>query len=415
MKAIRLKNALKGVLMLVVLLGGGGALEGRAQSAFVFTHANVIDGVTEQVLEDATVVVRDGRIESIETEATTLPEDATVIDLEGRYLLPGYIDAHAHIASLAAAKRALASGVTTARSASTSAYQDIALRELLRQGVLLGPEILAAGTFVTPDLGERILADPRLARLHGGVITEEELRYLVRINLDRGVDVIKARATERAGLPDTDPRKQVYTEEQLRIIVDEAAKGGVPVMVHAHGDEGARAAVRAGVRSIEHGTYLTDETLRLMKEKGTFLVPTYTIVLDLIESGGDYDTPVLRIRGQHMHSRLADAVRKAHALGIPVAASTDSGYGPESLARVGAEMTHFVELGMTPFEALQTATTVAADLLRVADRTGRLQAGYEADLVVVNDNPLEDIRAVQDVVLVMSNGRMSINRLPFGK
>ncbi len=401
--------------MLLVLLGGIDPLEGRAQSVFVFIHANVIDGVTEHVLEDAIVIVRDGRIESIQTEATTLPEDAEVIDLEGRYLLPGYIDAHAHVASLAAAERALDSGVTTIRSANTSAYQDVALREMVREGVLIGPEILAAGVFVTPDLGERVLADPRLARLHGGVNTEEELRYLVQINLDRGADVIKTRATERAGLPDTDPRKQVYTEAQLRIIVDEAAKGGAPVLVHAHGDEGARAAVRAGVRSIEHGTYLTDETLRLMKERGTFLVPTYTIVIDLMEPGGEYDSPVLRIRGRHMEPNLAEAVRKAHALGIPIATSTDSGYGPQSLARIGAEMTHFVELGMTPFEALQSATTVAAELLNMADRTGRIEAGYEADLVVVNDNPLEDIRVVQDVVLVMSNGRMGINRLPFGK
>ena len=413
--AIQPITSFKSVLVLVVLLGGFSVLEGRAQGVFAFTHANVIDGVTEQVVEDATVLVRDGRIESIETGATTVPEDAEVVDLEGRYLLPGYIDAHAHIASIAAAKRALASGVTTARSANTSAYQDVGLREMVREGALTGPEILAAGAFVTPNLGERILADPRLVRLHGGVNTEEELRHLVRINLDRGVDVIKTRATERAGLPDTDPRKQVYTEAQLRIIVDEAAKGGVPVLVHAHGDEGARDAVRAGVHSIEHGTYLSDETLRLMKERGTFLVPTYTIVIDLIEPGGEYDNPVLRIRGQHMEPNLAAAVRKAHALGVPIATSTDSGYGSQSLARIGTEMTHFVDLGMTPFEALQSATTIAADLLQVSDRTGRIEAGYEADLVVVNDNPLEDIRVVQDVVLVMSNGQMGVNRLPFGK
>jgi len=251
--------------------------------------------------------------------------------------------------------------------------------------------------------------------LYEGVTSEAALRHLVRINLDRGVDVIKSRATERAGLPDTDPRKQVYTEEQLYIIVEEAAKDGVSVMVHAHGDEGARAAVRAGVRSIEHGTYLSDETLALMKAEGTYLVPTYTIVLDLIEPGGEYDNATLRIRGQHMQPNLAEAVRKAHALGVPIAASTDSGYGSESLARVGTEMTHFVDLGMTPFEALQTATTVAADLLEVADRTGRIAPGYEADLVVVNDNPLRDIRVVQDVLLVMSNGRIGMNRLPFGK
>ena len=404
-----------GVYLLIIALCSLGVLDGLAQGTFVLTNANVIDGVTERVVEGATVIVREGRIESIEAGAAMVPGGAEVIDIEGRYLLPGYIDAHMHIAGIEAAERALASGVTTARSASTGAYQDVALRELVREGGLAGPEILAAGTFVTPNLGNRMLADARLVTLHEGVTSEEALRHLVRINLDRGADVIKSRATERAGLPNTDPRKQVYTEEQLRIIVDEAAKGGAPVMVHAHGDEGARAAVRAGVRSIEHGTYLSDETLALMKAQGTFLVPTYTIVLDLIEPGGEYDNPTLRIRGQHMQPNLAEAVRKAHAMGIPIAASTDSGYGPESLARVGTEMTHFASLGMTPFEAIQAATTVAADLLGVADRTGRIAPGYEADLVVVNDNPLRDIRVVQDVVLVMSNGRIGMNRLPFGK
>ena len=404
-----------GVLMLIIAFCCPGVLDGFAQGAVVFTNANVIDGVTERVVEGATVIVREGRIESVETGVAAMPEGAEVIDIEGRYLLPGYIDAHMHIAGIEAAERALASGVTTARSASTGAYQDVALRELVRDGGLAGPEILAAGTFVTPDLGNRMLADARLVTLHEGVTSEEALRHLVRVNLDRGADVIKSRATERAGLPNTDPRKQVYTEEQLRIIVDEAAKGGAPVMVHAHGDEGARAAVRAGVRSIEHGTYLSDETLALMKAQGTFLVPTYTIVIDLIEPGGEYDNPTLRIRGQHMQPNLAASVRKAHALGIPIATSTDSGYGPESLARVGTEMMHFADLGMTPFEAIQAATTVAADLLGVADRTGRIAPGYEADLVVVNDNPLRDIRVVQDVVLVMSNGRIGMNRLPFGK
>ena len=399
------------ILLLCCVLGR----DSRAQDVVALTHANIIDGMTERVVEDATLIVRDGKIERMEGGTVTLPEGATVIDLEGRYVLPGYIDAHMHIASIDAAQRALHSGVTTARSANTAAYQDVALREMVREGALVGPEIQAAGTFVTPTLGNRILADPRLAVLHEGVHSEEALRHLVRVNLDRGVDVIKTRATERAGLPDTDPRKQVYTEDQLRIIVDEATRGGAPVLVHAHGDEGARAAVRAGVRSIEHGTYLTDETLALMKAQGTFLVPTYTVVIDLMEPGGEYDNPVLRIRGQHMEPNLARAIRNAHALGIPIATSTDSGYGPESLARVGTEMTHFATLGMTPFEAIQSATTVAADLLGIADRTGRIAVGYEADLVVVNDNPLQDIRVVQDVVLVMSNGQIGMNRLPFGK
>ncbi|MFT5144564.1 MAG: imidazolonepropionase-like amidohydrolase, partial [Thalassolituus oleivorans] len=377
-----------------------------------FTNANVFDGVGETVLEGTTVVVRDGLIASI---GGAVPADAKVIDLEGRFLLPGYIDAHVHIASIASLQRALESGVTTARSANTPQYQDVGLRDLVRAGRLPGPEILAAGTFVTPHPGDRALADPRLALLFDEVQTEEQIRQVVRINVERGADVIKTRGTERAGLPDTDPRKQVYTQEQLSWVVDEASKAGLPVLVHAHGDEGARAAVLAGARSIEHGTYLTDETLDLMKTRGTFLVPTYTVVTDLLEPGGDYDDPVLIIRAQHMLPNLERAIRSAHAKGIRIVASTDTGYDAQSLARVGTEMTHFVRLGMTPFEALQSATTVAADLLQVSDRTGRIVEGYEADLVVVAGNPLEDIRHVQDVVLVMSNGVLGMNRLPFGK
>jgi imidazolonepropionase-like amidohydrolase len=378
----------------------------------VFTNANVFDGVTEAIREGTTVVVRDGLIVSV---GAAVPADAEVIDLEGRYLLPGYMDAHTHIASLGSLQRALESGVTTARSANTPNYQDVGLRDLVRAGRLPGPEILAAGAFITPHPGDRALGDPRLALLFDQIETEEQIRTAVRINVDRGVDVIKTRGTERAGLPDTDPRKQVYTQEQLSWVVDEASKAGLPVLVHAHGDEGARAAVLAGARSIEHGTYLSDQTLDLMVDRGTFLVPTFTVVMDLLEPGGDYDDPVLIIRAQHMLPNLERAIRSAHAKGVRIVASTDTGYGAGSLARVGTEMTHLVRLGMTPFEALRSATTVAADLLQVSDRTGRIAAGYEADLVVVAGNPLEDIRHVQDVVLVMSNGVLGMNRLPFGR
>lgn len=403
-------------LTLFALLLGALPAATHAQAPPVWlTNACVVDVETGTATEGASVLVEYGKIARITTQAFMPMEGVREIDLGGACVLPGYIDAHVHIASIDAAERALASGVTTARSANTPAYEDVALQALVEARALAGPEILAAGTFVTPDLGERILADARLAPLHEGVTSEEALRQLVRINLDRGADVIKTRATERAGLPDTDPRKQVYTEEQLRIVVDEAAKGGAPVLVHAHGDEGAQAAVRAGARSIEHGTYLTEETLRLMREQGTFLVPTYTIVRDLMEPGGEYDNPVLRIRGAHMRPNLEHAIRTAHALGVPIVASTDSGYGPESLARVGTEIVHFAELGLSPAEALRTATTVAADLLGIADRTGRLAEGYEADLVVVAGNPLEQIDVVQDVVLVLSDGHVAVNRLPFGR
>lgn len=381
----------------------------------VLTNAHVIDGTSAQPVRDATVVVVDGRIERVETGVVELPGGAQVIDLQGRYLLPGLIDAHTHISDLAAARRALESGVTTFRSSSVGSYQDVALRELARTGAIAGPDVLATGVFVTPELGESILADPRLASLHDGVEEEEELRHLVRINVDRGVDWIKTRGTERAGLPQTDPRKQVYTEEQLRVVVDEAAKADVPVQAHAHGDEGARAAVRAGVRSIEHGTYLSDATLTLMRERGTYLVPTYTTVVDLTEPGGDYDHPVLFIRGQHMLPALGRTVRRAHQLGVKIVTGADSGYGPESTTRIPMEVANLVELGMTPLEAIRAATVVNAEMLRIQDRTGAIRPGLEADLIVVEGNPLEDIGYLQDVLVVISNGRVGMNRLPFGK
>jgi len=259
-----------------------------------------------------------------------------------------------------------------------------------------------------------VLANPGLGELlEGGVRGEDALRRLVRTNLEHGVDFVKTRGTERAGLPDTDPRKQVYTEAELRAVVEEAARGEIPVEAHAHGDAGARAAVLAGVRSIEHGTYLSDETLRLMRDRGTFLVPTYSTVVDLVEPGGDYDDPVLQVRGRHMLPRLRRTVQRAHALGVKIATGADTGYGPSSVTRVSQEVQNFVEMGMSPLEGLQSATTTPAELFGIEDRAGVIEVGYEADLIAVAGNPLDDIVALQDVVLVISNGRVGLERIPF--
>ena len=170
------------------------------------------------------------------------------------------------------------------RSSGVSHFTDVGLRELVRQGAVAGPDVLASGYHVRPRLAEEAFLDtPALAGLMPGLRTPDDVRQAVRANLARAVDWIKVLATERAGLADTDPRKQALTEEQLVAAVQEA--GGVPVQAHAHGDEGARAAVRAGVRSIEHGTYLSGETLALMKEKGVYFVPTLTTVVDLVTAG----------------------------------------------------------------------------------------------------------------------------------
>lgn len=397
-------------LIAVLILVTWGSIAFAQSESYALTNANVFNGVDNEIAYNATVFVSDGEIERIVDADASIPRGYEVIDAEGNYLLPGMFDVHTHVSTLDQARRALESGVTTIRTASVSSYQDVAMRELVRSGKLAGPDVVAAGVFVTPDLGGTVLADPRLASLYGGVNTDDELRMLVNINAEHGVDVIKTRGTQRAGLPDTDPRQQVYTERQLRIVVDEAAKHGIPVMVHAHGDEGARAAVLAGARSIEHGTYLSDETLRLMKERGTWMVPTYVTMDEMNEEQYDY---VLRLRGKHMVPQLERAIRKAHELGVPIATGADNYYDNKSINRISIEVEHFVRMGMTNFEALQTATTSSAELLQMGDRTGRIVQGYEADMILVPDNPLTNIEALQDVLLVMSNGHVAMKRIPF--
>ena len=378
---------------------------------FALVNGQVFDGVDDRLQENVVVFVSDGRIERISRERNADTDGYTLVDLEGNVLMPGLIDAHVHLSTRGEAKILLESGVTTVRTAGVAAYQDVALAEIVRSGALPGPDVIAAGVFVTPDLGETLLADPRLGALAGGVTTDEELRLLVDVNADRGAKVIKTRGTHRAGLPDTDPRQQAYTEHQLRVIVEQAATHGIPVMVHAHGDEGARAAVLAGARSIEHGTYLSDETLALMKERGTWLVPTWITMNQLGQERNNY---VLRLRGRHMLPPLNRAIQSAYRLGVPIATGTDARGGMDSVRRVALEAEQFVALGMTNFDALQAATVSSAELLGIGDSTGRIVAGYEADLILIPANPLEHIEALQDVLMVMSNGQLAVKRIPFG-
>ena len=377
---------------------------------FALTHANLFDGSRNKISKDVTVFVRDGLIERIVTGEVNISDDYEVVDTEGNYLMPGMFDVHTHIDSIDRAKHAVESGVTTVRSGSVTSFQDVALRELVREGKLAGPEFFAAGIYITPNLDDTILADPRLVVLVDGVNSDDELRLLVNINVDRGVDVIKTRGTQRAGLPDTDPRQQVYTERQLRIVVDEAAKHGLPVLVHAHGDEGARAAVLAGARSIEHGTYLSNKTLRLMKARGTWFVPTYVTMDAMNEERYGY---VLRLRGKHMVPQLERAIREAYRIGVKIATGADHYYEEDAINRISIEVERFVEFGMSNFDALQTATVNSAELLQIADRTGRIEEGFEADLILIPGNPLTNIEALQDVLLVMSNGRLILKRIPF--
>jgi imidazolonepropionase-like amidohydrolase len=396
---------------LALLLQAGG--QPIPQPHLALVRANVVDVRSGAITAKATVVLHDGKIASVGPGPA--PAGAEVIDLEGRYVLPGLMDAHTHLDDLDRARRALHSGITTLRGASVGSYRDVVIGEMSKAGYIAGPDYLGAGVYVTPYIEDGVLAAGALMKLAVPVVSEEDLRALVRINVENGARVIKTRGTERAGRPDTDPREQVYTERQLRAVVEEAARLGVAVLCHAHGDEGARAAILAGVRSIEHGTYMSDETLRLMKERGTYFVPTYTTMIDLLEPGGDYDDPVVKIRGLHMLPRIEDTFRRAYDMGIPIVTGADSAYGPESISRITMEMVNFVKLGMKPLEAIQSATLRAAELLQIEKETGSIEPGLEADLIVIEKNPLEDIRVIQDVLIVISNGRIGMNRLPFGK
>jgi len=386
----------------------------RAAEAIAIVNANLVNVRDGRVIPNATIVIRDGRIESIGSGAAA--GGVRAIDVKGKYVLPGLIDAHTHAADFESFRRALESGVTTMRSAGVSFYADVGFHQLVKSGAVAGPDIVTAGYHVRPRIAEEaFLSDPSYADLMSGVTTIEKLRRAVQLNLAHGVDWIKILATERAGTADTDPRKQVYTEGEIRAIVQEAATKNVPVQAHAHGDEGAMAAVKAGVRSIEHGTYLSDATLRLMKERGTFLDPTYTTVIDLTEAGGDYDVPALRVRGEQMLPRLRELVVRAHKLGVKVVAGSDTSYGRNSLTRISQEITHFVEMGFTPLEALQSATLVSAELLRLEKSIGVLETGYDADLIAVERNPLENLATTQDPLLVISNGRVALDRLNFAR
>ncbi len=386
----------------------------RSLEPLALVHANVLDVRTGRVAPNQTVVLRAGKIESVSASAPAA--GIKVVDLAGRTLVPGLVDAHTHIANFAAARRALESGVTTVRSSGVSFFVDVSLRDLAKSGAIAGPDFLASGYHVRDHLAEEAFySDPSLSDLMAGVKTIPDIRRVVRMNLAHGVDWIKINATERAGTPDTDPRKQMWSEAEIRAIVEEAATKGVRVQAHAHGAEGALAAVKAGVASIEHGTYLTDEALDLMKQKGTAFVPTYSTVIDLAEPGGDYDHPVLILRGQAMLPRLGDAVQRAYKRGVLIVTGGDTSYGPNSITRVSHEVANFVKLGMTPIDAIRAATVNAAILLKMEKSIGAIEPGLEADLVATAENPLEDVGTLQDPLLVVSNGRVALDRLNFGK
>ena len=382
------------------------------QLFIALTNANVVDVRSGEILRGVTVTVRDGTIVSV--GRGNPPGGAEVVDLLGRYITPGFFEGHFHGGNVGAAQRALVSGVTTAKGASVGGYTDVAVRDLVRAGLVPGPDILAAGVYVTPELGNSnaILADPRLYKyankvLHG----EDALRDVVRINADRGVDWIKTRSSglsSRTGGPDA--LAQVYSDAELAAIVDEASKFDIPVSCHAHGIEVVIAAIEAGCASVEHASYINEEGLRLMKEKGTLWIPTFISVTGFQLPHDDYNSTIARQRYPHLVENLGRMIRAGHEMGITILTAVDSGYGPESVYRVSGEINAFIDFGMTPLEALQAATIKSAEAYGLGGKTGAIEVGLEADLVVFDRNPLQQPSVLHNPLMVMSNGRLGLNR-----
>ncbi|WP_030312958.1 amidohydrolase family protein [Streptomyces flavochromogenes] len=379
---------------------GGGAASGRRAPAttarvghLVIQGGTLLDPATGEVTEDALVVIEDGTVRAAGRRGgVTVPQGVEVLDAHGRWILPGLVDAHIHLSTAAEARDAVRKGATSARSGSTSFYQDIAVRELARHSPSLAPRLQAAGVFVTPTLGDTVLADPDLtplARLKDGVRSAEALRRVVEVNLARGADVIKTRVNERAGLPEQDPLAQVYSREQLAEIVSAARRRGKGVLCHSYSEQGCHDAVMAGIRSLEHGAFVGERTLREMRRRGTYFTPTLTAIAGLAESSD----PILAERGRTYLPILKRAVLAAHEIGVPLAAGTDSSGGV--VDPIGGEVELMRSAGLSPLDAIRTATTGAARLLGLTRTVGRLSHGYAGDALLLSGDPLADLSVLK--------------------
>jgi imidazolonepropionase-like amidohydrolase len=377
-------------------------------------NATLVDGTGAEPRPGVTVSVRGGRIATIADHAPAPASGVRRIDLQGRYLMPGLIDAHAHIESPAAALRAIQSGVTTARVLGDNYLQAIYTRDLVKQGRVPGPEMLVSPGHIRPKPGMAFfMVYPEFADAIGGELRgPDRIGAATRALIAKGADVVKVGASERAGLAHTDPRRPELTEDEMRAAVTEAAKQGLFVAAHAHSREGCANAVRAGVRSIEHGTWVDDETLAEMKRRGTYFVPTLAAMSPLADpKGNSAEDVTLRLRTQAMMGPLRAAVRKAHATGVAIAASTDSSYADDDIG--GLRVAHDIALlrefgGLTPLESITAATLSGARVTGIESRTGTVQPGLEADLVAYDGNPLADAAVLFEPRLVISDGKVLV-------
>ncbi|HEX6322339.1 MAG TPA: amidohydrolase family protein [Vicinamibacterales bacterium] len=433
------------MLTRIALICLGGLLLGGAQAppAEVVIHAGrVIDGTSTQVRGRTTIRIAGDRIVSV-TDGWADPGRAEVLDLRAFTLMPGLIDMHTHITgegtadslvksvtltatdlaveSTVYARRTLDAGFTTIRNLGADGGADISLRRAIDLGMVPGPRIWTARSSLSITGGHSDTGGlrPELGIestwMHGIVDGADEARKAVRYQHKYGANVIKFTATAGvlsiAGSGDV----QQFSDDEMQAIVETSHLLGLKVAAHAHGKRGLEAAIRAGVDSIEHGTYADDETFALFREHGTYLVPTILAgktVAELAAKPGHFH-PLVQAKAATIGPLIQEMFQRAHAAGVKIAFGTDSGVSTHG--ENAREFAYMVEAGMKPIDAILSATRNAADLLGAADRVGSLQPGRFADIIAVAGDPLADITEMQRVRFIMKGGRVHRGPVAIGQ
>ena len=411
------------------------ALPAGALADTLIHAGRVIDGQSDEISSEMTVRIDGDSIVGLERGWTDAGPDDTVIDLTRYTVLPGLMDMHVHLDgeysensrlsefimneadyaldAAAFARRTLEAGFTVVRNLGDAYNVTVALREAIDDGDVVGPWIFTAAKSLASTGGHAdptngwagtLMGDP--GPLEGVVNSVEDARKAVRQRYKEGADWIKITATGGVLSVAKSGQNPQFTMEELEAIVDTAADYGLKVAAHAHGTEGMKRAVLAGVASIEHGTYMSDEVMDLMKEHGTWYVPTILAgqcVAEKAEIDGFFPE-LVRPKAAAIGPAIHDTFRRAYEAGVPIVFGTDTGVSPHG--DNAREFGLMVAGGMPPMEAIQAATSVAAEFLGIADTHGSLEAGKQADVVAVPGNPLDNIRVMEDVVFVMKAGNI---------
>ncbi len=387
---------------------------------------HLLDVKTGQLLSDQTIVVTGDTIQSIgPTSSVAAQSSDKVVDLSGLTVLPGLIDVHTHLTmnpdfdpflevtstsakeainGVVNARTTLMAGFTTVRNVGADGFVDVDLRDAINSGQVAGPHMQVSGPLIGITGGH---CDENLLPIQYHVVGEgvadgiPAVQHMVRQNIKYGADLIKICATGGVLSKGDDPNAAQFTLEEMQAIVADAHRLGRKVAAHAHGEQGILWATEAGVDSIEHGSYITDEGIAAMKQHGTYLVPTLYLEDWLIASG---HLPAFYQQKMIDVTAVAKAnIRRAMQAGVKIAMGTDAAVYPHGLN--AHELDVYVnQMGMTPLAAVQTATINAADLMGWTAKTGTLEPGKWADIIAVEKNPLDDIRTLQDVKFVMKAG-----------